>query len=362
MASSLQIATRKGLFTYQRNDSGWHHASTAFLGHPVTMMLTSPDGQVVFAALNLGHFGVKLHRSSDGGKTWTELTPPQFPKVEGGEKDDAAPSVNQIRCLEWADSKNPRAVWCGCAPAGLFYSPDLGDTWSLNDSLWNMPERERWFGGGTVDTAMHAICVDPRSTDRVAVAVSCGGVSLTEDGGKSWSVAGHGMRSDYTPPDQEEDPVTQDVHMMVQSPTSPEIYWVQHHNGIFRSTNDLESWHEITNAPVSVFGFAVAVHPKDPNTAWFVPAQKDEARFPVDGKVAVQRTRDGGKSWEELRGGLPQDNAFDLVYRHRLAVDETGDSLAMGSTTGAVWTSDSGGDDWALLSAHLPPVYAVRFA
>jgi hypothetical protein len=362
MASHLQIATRKGLFFYKRNGSEWHHASTAFLGDPVTMVLSSPDSKTVFAALNLGHFGTKLHRSIDGGKTWTELTPPQFPKVDGGEKDDEAPAVSQIWSLEWADPKNPMALWCGAAPAGLFYSPDLGDTWTLNDSLWSMPERELWFGGGTVDTAMHAICVDPRRTERIAVAVSCGGVSLTEDGGKTWRVAAHGMRSNYTPPDQKEDPVTQDVHMMVQSPTSPDIYWVQHHNGIFRSTNDLESWHELTNAPVSVFGFAVAVHPKDADTAWFVPAEKDDARFPIDGKVVVQRTRDGGKSWDVLSNGLPQENAFDLVYRHGLVVDETGERLAMGSTTGAVWTSDNGGDDWTLLSAHLPPVYAVRFA
>ncbi len=362
MASVLHVATRKGLFTYERSGSDWCHASTAFLGHPVTMMLSSPDTKTVFAALNLGHFGVKLHRSADGGKSWTELTPPQFPKVEGGEKDDKAPAVSQIWSLEWADPQNPKALWCGAAPAGLFYSPDLGETWTLNDALWTMPERERWMGGGTVDTAMHAICVDPRRTDRIAVAVSCGGVSLTEDGGKTWSVAGHGMRSDYTPPDQEEDPVVQDVHMMVQSPTSPNTYWVQHHNGIFRCTNDLQSWHEITNAPVSVFGFPVVVHPKDADTAWFVPAEKDEARFPVDGKVVVQRTRDGGKTWDVLTKGLPQENAFDLVYRHGLAIDETGDRLAMGSTTGAVWTSDNGGDDWSLLSAHLPPVYAVRFA
>jgi hypothetical protein len=42
-------------------------------------------------------------------------------------------------------------------------------------------------------------------------------------------------------------------------------------------------------------------------------------------------------------------------------VDETGDVLAFGSTTGALWFSDDGGDSWRMASAHLPPVYAVRF-
>jgi len=359
MAERLYLGTRKGLMIYGRNGKSWVHKNTAFLGSPVSVMLASPDNQTVFTALNLGHFGVKLHRSTDGGESWTELAPPAFPKQEGGEKDEKAPAVNQVWALAWADPKNPKALWCGAAPAGLFYSSDLGATWSLNQTLWNMPERERWFGGGTVDTALHSICVDPRSPARVAVGVSCGGVTLTEDGGKTWSIAGHGLRNEYTPPDQAQDPVTQDVHMMVQCPASPGTYWIQHHNGIFRSTDDLKSWHELT-APVSVFGFAVAVHPKDPNTAWFVPARKDEYRIPVDGNIVVNRTRDGGKTFETLRKGLPQGNAFDLIYRHGLSVDDTGQALAMGSTTGSVWTLNNAGDEWALLSANLPPVYAVK--
>ena len=82
--------------------------------------------------------------------------------------------------------------------------------------------------------------------------------------------------------------------------------------------------------------------------------------MPRDGGLAVTRTRDGGKTWETLREGLPQRDAYDLVYRHGLDVDATGTRLVMGSTTGALWTSDDGGSRWQLVSAHLPPIYAVR--
>jgi len=63
-----------------------------------------------------------------------------------------------------------------------------------------------------------------------------------------------------------------------------------------------------------------------------------------------------------LREGLPQENAYDLVYRHGLAVDETGDRLVMGSTTGSLWVSEDQGDSWQCLSTQLPPIDAVRFA
>ena len=110
-----------------------------------------------------------------------------------------------------------------------------------------------------------------------------------------------------------------------------------------------------------VFGFAVAVHPADPLTAWFVPAIKDERRVPVEGKVVVARTRDGGRTFELLRQGLPQDNAYDLVFRHALDVDATGERLAFGSTTGSLWVTENGGEAWSTVSEHLPPVHAVSF-
>jgi photosystem II stability/assembly factor-like uncharacterized protein len=137
--------------------------------------------------------------------------------------------------------------------------------------------------------------------------------------------------------------------------------WVQHHNGIFRSQDAGATFTEISGVEPSVLGFPVAVHPRDPNTAWFVSAIKDEKRYPADGKVVVNRTRDGGRTFDTLTRGLPQEHAYDLVFRHALDVDETGDRLAFGSTTGSLWVSEDAGDSWQTVSRNLPPVYAVRF-
>jgi photosystem II stability/assembly factor-like uncharacterized protein len=147
----------------------------------------------------------------------------------------------------------------------------------------------------------------------------------------------------------------------VRCPTAPKVLWTQHHNGIWRSTDEAASWQEITSAPLSNFGFAVAVHPSDPQTAWLVPGVADQRRVPVDAALAVNRTRDGGKTFETLRSGLPQNGCYDLVYRHGLAVSPDGRHLLMGSTTGGLWASSDGGDSWATVSNLMPPIYAVRF-
>lgn len=370
MSTTFYVATRKGLFRVSRKakEASWRITHTAFLGDNVSVILPDPRDGRLYAALDHGHFGVKIHRSKDDGESWEECSAPAYPPKPEGEVSVCPQSGIQIPwtlklvwALEAGGKDQPGTLWCGTLPGGLFRSTDRGSSWQLNEALWYEPQRKRWFGGGRDFPGIHSICVDPGDSKHVTVAVSCGGVWKTTDGGASWVCSATGMRAEYMPPEQAGDPVIQDPHRMVQCPAAPDHLWVQHHNGVFRSTNGATSWQEIKTVKPSVFGFAVAVHPNDPKTAWTVPALKDEKRIPVDGKVVVARTRDGGESFEVLRNGLPQEHAYDLTFRHALDVDETGDRLAFGTTTGAVWVSENGGDRWECVSAHLPPVHALRF-
>jgi photosystem II stability/assembly factor-like uncharacterized protein len=168
------------------------------------------------------------------------------------------------------------------------------------------------------------------------------------------------MRADYMPPELSENEAIQDPHRVVRSDGSPDALWCQHHNGMWRSSDGGRKWQEVKGA-VSSFGFAVAAHPRDPDTAWFVPAEADQRRIPVGAALVVTRTTDGGKSFSELRAGLPQQHCYDLVYRHGMAVADDGSTLLMGSTTGGVWISGDAGDSWETVSTTMPPVYAVCF-
>ena len=84
-------------------------------------------------------------------------------------------------------------------------------------------------------------------------------------------------------------------------------------------------------------------------------------RIPPGAALSVTRTGDGGQTSSALRTGLPQEHCYDLIYRHGLAVDDEGKRLLMGSTTGNLWSSDNGGDDWQPVALNLPPIYALKF-
>jgi len=357
MSERLMVCTRKGLFEYVREQGRWRQGRVSFLGSPVSMCLADPRDGALYAALDLGHFGVKLHRSDDGGASWDEMATPSYAGLGG----DDPPSLTLIWSLETGGPDEPGVLWAGTIPGGLFRSGDRGGSWNLVRSLWEDPLREQWFGGGYDKPGIHSISLDPRDNRVMTVAVSTGGVWETRDGGDTWRIGGDGLRAEYMPPEQAHTPVHQDVHRMVRCAAAPDSLWIQHHNGIFRTTDGGAQWTELSAKPSS-FGFAVAAHPGKPDTAWFVPAVRDQERFPVDGRLVVTRTTDGGASFEVLSRGLPEGPAYDLVYRHGLDVDGSGQRLAMGSTTGSLWVSEDGGEEWAHISAHLPPIYAARFA
>jgi photosystem II stability/assembly factor-like uncharacterized protein len=370
MALKVLAATRKGLFTLSESGKAkapWEIQHADFLADNVSMVLHDHRSGYIFAGLDHGHFGVKLHRAKQPGGPWEELAAPAYP-----EKPDTATeqdmwgnpipwSTQRIWGLETGGPKQAGVLWCGTIPGALFRSDDDGASWTIVDSLWRHPKRVEWMGGGADLPGLHSICVDPRDANVIRVGVSTGGVWMTRDAGKTWTNDNTGMWQDHAPEEHKFNPNGQDAHRLVQCASSPNRLWIQHHNGIFRSDDGGKTYVECLKVKPSSFGFAVGVHPKNPDIAWFVPGIKDERRIPADGKFVVTRTTDGGKTFKTLKKGLPKDKAYDLVFRHGLDVSSSGDDIVIGSTTGGLWVSNDQGDSWSTTAARLPPVYAVRW-
>jgi photosystem II stability/assembly factor-like uncharacterized protein len=354
--SRIFVATRKGLMVYSESNGQISLESKHFLGDPVSSVAVDSSGHW-FVALNLGHFGPKLHVSEDEGTTWQETACPQLPEKPKNNDEKGDWQVKQIWVLEAL--KTPGHLIAGTIPGAIFESKDGAKSWQLNNSLWTVPQRPQWFGGGFDESGVHSISVDTQQPSYWTAAISVGGVWHSENSGKTWKVECAGMRADYMPEDMVDSDDLQDPHRLVRAPSDPNRMWVQHHCGIFVSDDAGKNWRECFHNNVSSFGFAAAVHPKDADTAWFVPAIKDESRYPKDGQLKVIKTTNGGKSFTEITQGLPQEDSYDLVYRHALDVSLDGEMLCMGSTTGNLWASLDGGASWQTISHHLPPIYAV---
>ncbi|MEZ4949667.1 MAG: sialidase family protein [Saprospiraceae bacterium] len=358
MKSTLLVGTRKGLIPFVFENENWKSQNVSFDGVPVSIAYADPRNGRWWACLDHGHWGVKLHYSDDRGANWTEVDPPAYP--EGSEIKDGVPaSVKYLWAMAHGGVNHPDRLWIGTEPGGLFKSEDGGKTWQLNESLWNHPSRpDNWFGGGRDNAGIHSIFVDPRNEDRILVGVSCAGVFESNDGGEAWEVKNKGLNAEFLPDPHAE--VGHDPHLMVAANSNPDVLWQQNHCGIFVSENGAGSWTEVSEkeGPAN-FGFAVAVAEDNPHQAWVAPAVSDMVRVAIDKALCICRTDDGGKTWKAFRNGLPQENCYDIVYRHCLV--NSGETLAFGTTTGNLFFSSDRGENWQVISHYLPMIYSLAF-
>ncbi len=150
---------------------------------------------------------------------------------------------------------------------------------------------------------------------------------------------------------------------IVQHPSRPDRLFLQNHFGLYRSDNAGDSWDEIARTVPSDFGFAMAIHPHDPDTVYILPLESDQFRCTPEGKLRVYRTRNSGGSWEPLTRGLPQKNALETVLRDAMAVDTlTPAGVYFGTRSGRVYGSRDDGTSWSVILEGLPPVVCVKAA
>ena len=136
----------------------------------------------------------------------------------------------------------------------------------------------------------------------------------------------------------------------------------QNHHGVWRSSDGGRSWDDITDGLPSTFGFPICIHPRDPETIWTIPLNGDSAgRYPPDAAAAVWRSKDGGKTWQDLRSGLPQKNCYFTVLRQAMARDTADPAgIYFGTNTGSIFASFDDGDHWLEIAEHLPTVLSVE--
>jgi photosystem II stability/assembly factor-like uncharacterized protein len=353
----LLVGTMKGAFIARSDASRrtWEVGGPHFPGAAVYAMGcdTRDARHRLWAGVNTMHWGGLLHSSDDYGRTWTN---PVAANIKFPQETDAA--LKQIWQIVPGREGEPDTLYCGVEPAALFVSRDAGETWSLVEGLWNHPQRPRWQPGGG-GLCLHTILLDPEQPSRIRVAVSTGGMYVTEDDGHTWRPSNNGVRADFLPDKHPE--FGQCVHKVVQSRQRPDRMFLQNHWGLYRSDDRGETWTDIANGVPSDFGFPMAIHPRDADCAWIVPLESDGFRCTPEGKLRVYRTRDAGATWQAMATGLPQEGAFETVLRDGMTVDSLGRvGVYFGTRSGKLFASADEGETWTTVADGLPPIISVK--
>jgi photosystem II stability/assembly factor-like uncharacterized protein len=357
MTDLLAIGTRKGVWLARSDDDrrtwtldGPHLLAQEVAAVSVDVRRSEPR---ILAGIQYGHWGPTVMWSDDLGKTWNENENGaiHFP-------EDTGAALARVWQLRPDSAERPDVVWAGCEPHSLWRSTDGGCSFEFVRGLHDHPHRPTWEPGGG-GGAVHTVLPDPAS-DRVTIAMSTGGVYVSEDGGQNWEPRNKGITVVFGP-----DPLPeygQCVHKVAVDASGPDRMYAQNHFGVFRTDDAGVSWTSIAEGLPVDFGFPVVTSPHTPGTAWVVPLVADMQRVPPDGRLRVHRTRNAGETWTELGEGLP-DDAWVAVMRDAFCADG-GDptGIYVGTRDGCVYASADEGDSFTLVADHLPDVLTVKAA
>jgi photosystem II stability/assembly factor-like uncharacterized protein len=388
---NVLVGTRKAGFIYSSDTTrrDWKVSEPIMPGWSIYHMAmdTRRDPARIYAAGAHWAWGPFVARSDDMGKTWdSRSTGLGFPQEGGAFEAVMNNKVGSVWQVTPGHPSEPGVVYAGTQPAGLFRSEDWGETWSSVDGLNSHEYRPHWGPSGGGDSALHSIEIDPRDPKRMFVSISTGGTYLTTDGGETWGIFSHRiipttpmakqMEEEFArrfpemaaaaeemfklPPNV--DPAAGDeFHKMHIDPKNPDRLWGQAHTGVFRYDEGGPGWIDVTEGLPSFHGFPLAVTRSQPDAVFVVPLAFEEDNFRVAREqLAVWRTGNGGKTWEQLCNGLPGPHDYQSVYREGLATDGlSSEGVYVGTSNGQVYASANCGESWSRLPGTLPPILSV---
>ena len=351
------------ILTSDEKREKWDVSGPHFAGWEIYHLKGSPvDSNRLYASQSSGWFGQLIQRSNDGGKTWEPMDNKfVYEGVPGTHQwYDGTPHPWEFKRVWHIEPSltDPDTVYAGIEDAALFRSSDGGKSWGELSGLRGHGSGPRWQPGAG-GMCLHTIVLDPSAPGRIFIAISAAGAFRTDDGGATWRPINQGLRSEHIPDPTAE--VGHCVHRIAMHPSRPGVLFMQKHWDVMRSDNAGDSWREVSGNLPTDFGFVIDVHAHEPETIYVVPIKSDSEHFPLDGKLRVYRSRSGGNDWEPLSKGLPQSDCYVNVLRDAMAVDSL-DSCGVyfGTTGGQVYASADAGDNWAPIVRDLPAVLSVE--
>jgi photosystem II stability/assembly factor-like uncharacterized protein len=289
----------------------------------------------------------RIYGTLDGGKTWNQV----HSAPHGGEGwTSRGLDVTSSYGVHF-DPFDTKRLFITYTDIGLFRSEDGGDSWIgstvgipnawRNTTYWVAFDPEvkgRMWGAfsGTHDLPR------PKMWRRTDPETYKGGVGVSSDGGRSWTLANAGMT---------ESAVT---HVLLD-PTSPRgsrtVYACAFGRGLYKSTDDGQTWTLKNDGITQRQPFAWRISRAEDGTLYLVVARRSElGKIGDEGDGALYRSTDGAEHWTRmtLPAGTNGPNALTVDPRDpkRLylsawgvagRVDDTGGGIFLSTDAGATW-------------------------
>jgi photosystem II stability/assembly factor-like uncharacterized protein len=284
------------------------------------------------ACLLVGTRNDGMHRSRDGGRTWSEI------------------NTGILYKEIWSLVQHPTTgeLYAGSAPPAVFKSSNRGDSWTHCSSLHRMEESLHWtFPPPPHIAHVKDLKIVPQDESLVYGAIEEGWIIRSTDGGATWETLKQG--------------VAFDSHAVTILPDDPRVVIATSGVGVFRSENGGDKFVRSDEGIQGGFfggGYMspAAVHPARPDVLfagaaevpppfWFTRAQGAHAFF--------YRSDDRGKTWKKLAGkGLP--DVMRAAIRSCVIHPSDPSTVFFGMTDGSVWLTEDDGASFRRIIEGLP--------
>ena len=329
LSNEVLVGTREGVVTIARTSpaADWKITHRAITDKHISAIIKEPESGLTFA----GAFHDSIQISKDDGKTW----------------EGRANGLSQHNVYSLAAKRiNGRVrVFAGTEPAHLFVTDNLGVDWTEIPSLRSVPSVPKWsFPAPPHIGHVKHINFDPENAATIYASVEVGGLLRSTDGGNRW---------------EEFPSLYEDVHRLMIHPSNPKFLYGVTGRGLYVSPDAGATWQQWTRREDEIGGYpdGFAFRPSDAKVILMTAAHDAPGTWRTThcAGARISRSKDGGRSWEILRNGLPDRLQASI---EAFCLEEAGDSTAVfaATTSGDIFCSNDLGDSWQKIISGLPPI------
>ncbi len=323
----LYIATTIGLYIVSYSSGNWDIVRHTLQNQPLTTVAAS-NNHIIVGTVD------GLLRSSDDGRSWQKA----------GKKEHSI----HIRWLMSSKSQ-PQRILAGTEPAGILISYDGGLNWAASKDVDKLRDEKGWYlpyspKAGCIRGFAIADTKTGKGVERIYAAAEVGGVLVSSNGGKSWTL----IQGSDGSPDFYRDLGTMvhpDVHSISVHPKAPDIITASTGGGLYRSMDRGKTFQNIYESYIR----AAWVDPDDPLHIIAGPADG------VSRNGRIEQTTDGGKSWKPYTAGMKAPWARHMIERFF----NTGDNLFAIVSNGEIWIKQPTQEKWKHILADIGNVKAL---